>query len=58
MLPEIGTIEIADCLVYDPDSVEDYVAKLQATIADLRAKLGERDCQLNQKLNRSKHDPV
>ena len=43
MLPEIGTIEIADCLVYDPDSVEDYVAKLKATIADLQAKLDERD---------------
>ena len=37
MLPEIGTIEIADCLVYDPDSVEEYVAKLKATIADLQA---------------------
>ena len=43
MLPEIGTIEIADCLVYDPDSVEEYVAKLKATIADLQAKLDERD---------------
>ena len=39
MIPEIDTIEIGDCLVYDTDSVNDYVGKLKSTIADLKRQV-------------------
>lgn len=45
MIPEIDTVEIGDCLVYDTYSVEEYVAKLQDKIAKLQAQLEERDCR-------------
>lgn len=43
MIPEIDTVEIGDCLVYDTYSVEEYVGKLQDKIAKLQAQLEERD---------------
>ena len=45
MIPEIDTVEIGDCLVYDTYSVEEYVGKLQGKIAELQAQLEERDCR-------------
>ena len=33
MIPEIDTLEIDDCLVYDTSSVEEYVGKLRDKIA-------------------------
>lgn len=45
MIPEIDTVEIGDCLVYDTYSVEEYVGKLQNKIAELQAQLEARDCR-------------
>lgn len=42
MIPEISTIDICDCLVYDPDSVEEYVGSLKERIADLEAQLASQ----------------
>lgn len=38
-IPGIDTVEIGDCLVYDTDSVNDYVAHLKSKIANLEQQV-------------------